>query len=108
MVNFTNVITHSFYARRSQKRKKLLELTVFFALLGSTCVKAAHKMLMKMTPADERESLFLDAFLIFYKEQSFIEPLLFISPSLRISLTFSHFNHFTLLPTTVSIRDLGF
>ena len=28
-VNFTNMITHSFYMRISQKRKKLLDLTVF-------------------------------------------------------------------------------
>ena len=40
----------SFYAHRSQKRKKVLDLTVFFALLGSLLVKAAHKMLMKLTP----------------------------------------------------------
>ena len=32
-VNFTNVFTRRFYARRSPKRKKLLDLTVFFALL---------------------------------------------------------------------------
>ena len=40
----------SFYARRSGKRKKQLELTVFFALLGSASVKAARKMLVKFTP----------------------------------------------------------
>ena len=39
----------SFYACRSQKHKKLLELTLFFALLGSACIKAAHKTLMKLT-----------------------------------------------------------
>ena len=49
-VNFINVITRSFYAHRSQKRKKMLDLTVFFALLGSACVKAACKMLVKLTP----------------------------------------------------------
>jgi len=26
------------------------DLTVIFALLGSTCLKAAHKILMKLTP----------------------------------------------------------
>ena len=31
-------------------QKKLLDLTVFFALLGSDGVKAAHRMLMKLTP----------------------------------------------------------
>ena len=49
-VNFINVITPSFYASRSYKRKKLLNLTVFFALLGSACVKAARKMIVKLTP----------------------------------------------------------
>jgi len=28
------------------------DLTVFFALLGSACVKAAQKTLMKLTPAN--------------------------------------------------------
>ena len=28
----------------------MLDLTVFFALLGSVHVKAAHKMLVKLTP----------------------------------------------------------
>ena len=37
------MFTCSFYAHRSPKRKKLLELTVFFALLGSAFVKAAQK-----------------------------------------------------------------
>ena len=46
----TNMFTCSFYARRSQNRKKQLELTVFFALLGSSSVKAASKMLVKLTP----------------------------------------------------------
>ena len=41
--NFINVFTRSFYTRRYQKRKKLLELTDFFALLGSMSVKAARK-----------------------------------------------------------------
>ena len=49
-VNFTNVFTSSFYSSRSQKKKKLLDLTVFFALLGSVYVRAALKMLVKLTP----------------------------------------------------------
>ena len=49
-VDFINVFTRSFYARRSPKRKKVFELTVFFALLGSARVKAARKMLAKLTP----------------------------------------------------------
>jgi len=42
-VNFINVLQAAFYTRRSQKCKKLLDLTVFFALLGSACIKAACK-----------------------------------------------------------------
>ncbi len=40
----------SFYALRSQKHKNTDGLTVFFALLGSMLIKAAHKMLVKSTP----------------------------------------------------------
>ena len=53
-VNFINVFTCSFYACRSQKHKKLLELTVFFALLGSGYIKAVRKMLVKLTPGDDQ------------------------------------------------------
>ena len=49
-VNFINVFTPSFNTSRSQKRKKLLDLTVLFALLGSAIVKDARKMLVKLTP----------------------------------------------------------
>ena len=44
----------SFYARRSQKHKELLDLSVFFALLGSVHVKAARKMLVKLTSRRHR------------------------------------------------------
>jgi len=49
-VNFTNIFTLSFYARRSRKRKKTDDLTVFFMLLGTASVKAVHRTLMKSTP----------------------------------------------------------
>ena len=49
-VNFINTFTSSFYTCRSQKCKKLLDLTVFFVLLGPVSVRAACKMLMKLTP----------------------------------------------------------
>ena len=49
---FHQLFTHSFNVRRSQKRKKLLELTVFLALLGSAGVKDVHKMLVKLTLAE--------------------------------------------------------
>ena len=48
-VNFINVFTRSFYARRSQKWKKLLDLTVFLRFLGSAFVKAACIMMLKFT-----------------------------------------------------------
>ena len=38
------------YACRSQKCKKQLDLTVFFALLVSVGVKAARKLMVKLTP----------------------------------------------------------
>ena len=47
---FHQHFTSSFYASRSQERKKLLDLTVFVALLGSACLKVACKMLIKLTP----------------------------------------------------------
>ena len=37
-------------SQRSRKRKKQLNLTVFFALLGSARLKAARKTLVKLTP----------------------------------------------------------
>ncbi len=49
---FHQHFTCSFYAHRSQKHKNTDSLTAFFALLGSGCIKAEHKMLMKLTPAD--------------------------------------------------------
>ena len=54
--------TSSFYARRSRKCKKLLDLTVFFALLGSSSVKAACRMLMKLTPGFYLTNILLAAF----------------------------------------------
>ena len=48
-VNFINVFTHSFYAHRSQKPKKLLDLMSFLHFWDLLRVKAAHKMLVKLT-----------------------------------------------------------
>ncbi len=50
-LNFTNIFKLSFYARRSRKRKKTDDLTVFFMLLGSVSVKAVRRTLMKLSPA---------------------------------------------------------
>jgi len=48
---FHQCSTNSIYVRRSQRHKKLLDMTVFFALLVSAWVKAAHRTLMKLTPS---------------------------------------------------------
>ena len=53
-VNFIYMFMSSFYACRSQKCKKLIELTLFFAVLGSVHVKAARKMLVKLTSRRHR------------------------------------------------------
>jgi len=44
------MLTQSFYAHRSQKRKTTDDLTVIFVLLGSMRLKAERKTLMKLTP----------------------------------------------------------
>jgi len=50
-VNFINAFTKSFYERANPKSaKKTVKLTVFFALLGLSHSKAAHRTLMKLTP----------------------------------------------------------
>ena len=40
----------SFYAQLTKPQKKTVKLRSFFTLLGSTCIKAAHRMLVKLTP----------------------------------------------------------
>ena len=40
-------------------KKKTDDLTIFFALLGFACVKAAHKMVVKSTPGPFPSSLML-------------------------------------------------
>ena len=47
---FHQQFTSSFYARRSQKCKKDSQIKQLFLLLGLVCVKAARKLLMKLTP----------------------------------------------------------
>ncbi len=49
-LNFTNIFTLSFYARRSRKRKKTDCLAVFFVLLGFARAKAARRVLVKSAP----------------------------------------------------------
>ncbi len=54
-VNFTNVLLKAFTIPKAQKTDGL---TVFFVLLGFENVKAAHKTLMKLTPANKSFFLF--------------------------------------------------
>ena len=49
-VNFTNILQAAFMHADPKSAIKLLNLTVFFALLGSARIKAAHRTLVKMTP----------------------------------------------------------
>ena len=49
-VNFTNILRAAFTHADLKSARKLLNLTVFFALLGSGHIKAAHIMLVKLTP----------------------------------------------------------
>jgi len=49
-VNFTNSLRAAFTLVDFESVKKIDNLTVFFMLLGSAPSKAAHKMLMKLTP----------------------------------------------------------
>ena len=49
-VNFTIVLWAAFTLEDPESAKKVLDLTVFFALLVSTYVKAACRTLMKLTP----------------------------------------------------------
>ena len=49
-VNFTNILHAAFTYADLKSTKNTVKLTVFYALLGSACVKAARKMLVKLTP----------------------------------------------------------
>ena len=49
-VNFTNVLLAAFTNADPKSAIKLLNLTIFFALLGSSHVKAACRMLVKLNP----------------------------------------------------------
>ena len=50
-VNFTNILQAAFTHADPKSAKKTVKLSSFFALLGSACVKAAHRMLVKLTLA---------------------------------------------------------
>ena len=54
--NFTNVLRAAFTLADPKSAKKLLNLTVFFALLGSMSAKAARRTLVKLTPGEETDT----------------------------------------------------
>ena len=65
-VNFTNVLQAAFTRKDPKSAIKLLYLTVYFALLGSGCIKAARKMLMKLTLGctfGEKKEFFFEIYL---------------------------------------------
>ena len=49
-VNFTSILQAAFTRKDPKSAIKLLNLTVFFAFLGSLRVKAAGRILVKLTP----------------------------------------------------------
>ena len=60
-VDFTNILRAAFTIADPKSTKKLLDLTVFFALLVSAGVKAARRMLMKLTPVFQKQNFFLES-----------------------------------------------
>ncbi len=50
-VNFINMLWPAFMLVYPKSDKNKVKLSVFFALLGSVCIKAVRKTLMKLTPA---------------------------------------------------------
>ncbi len=59
---FDQPFTSSFFARRSQKRKKTVKLSVFIVHLGSACVQGVIKTLMKLTPGISLTNILQAAF----------------------------------------------
>jgi len=49
-VDFINIFMLSFYMPRSQKHKRQQSAQCIIVLVGSTCAKAACKMLVKLAP----------------------------------------------------------
>jgi len=47
-VNFINVLQAAFTSDDPKTQKNTVKLSVFFALLGSACIKTVHKALVKL------------------------------------------------------------
>ena len=54
--NFTNVLRAQKLLADPKSAKKLLNLTVLFALLGSTSSFCARRTLVKLTPGDDQQA----------------------------------------------------
>jgi hypothetical protein len=63
----------SFYASRSQKRKKSSHQSLL-ALLGSMRKKAANKMMMRLTPEVKFANILQAAFAPISFQQNFLNP----------------------------------
>ena len=55
-VNFTKIIRAAFYRADPKSAKKTVNLSSFAALLGSACVKSAHRTLVKLTPGRDKRA----------------------------------------------------
>jgi len=49
-VNFTNILGEAFISADHKRTKKDGRLDCLFVNLGSSCIRAARKLLMKLTP----------------------------------------------------------
>ena len=49
-VNFTNILQAAFMHEDPKRAKKTIKLSSFYAILGSARVRAACRMLVKLTP----------------------------------------------------------
>ncbi len=90
--------TSSFYIHRSWKCKKTVKLSVFFALWGLGCPKAACRTLMTLTPSLQSDLCFVVHYLLHSKYLSgkAIEPLahgwrVLINYSASIFTRFEHY-----------------
>jgi len=68
-LNFINVLCTAFTLADPKSVKKTVKLSIFFTLLGSASVKAAHRMLMQLSP-DLRHCWTLSSDFIFFGNRS--------------------------------------
>jgi hypothetical protein len=83
------------YARRSQKRKKIVKLSIFFTLSGLKSVKAARKTLVKLTPAAYK-ARFIHPCAIMCQEGRFYVRDLFINHTCNLYFNFVYVKRFNL------------